>query len=671
MGGSIGLLKESGILDEFSRPGGYMPLWDVNTSSSSIVDYNSKELTEKYSLLWKKVVRLAMEEEPVIRLVALPEPLKVRVIGKGPGLTYMSVRPIWKKMYDTISAHPAFIINRSISEKEMLDRLGKLKDGEKFLSGDYADATNRLRSLVSNTIAYRIALNMKLTEDETTLFIRALTKHKVEDPEDSTSLKVQENGQSMGSIVSFPILCIANATVTAWALELTSLCPKLLKDLPMLINGDDIAARGKEELYMLWKKIATRAGLEESLGKTYFSNKFVQMNSTNFTYNADNNHFLYQIGKDQNGHSVMKERACPYTLVRYINTGLIQGLKRSSGDRSKENDEGTKVSNIGVRAREVVRMAPEHLQETVLTLFIQKHQDILKTMRVNWFLPEWIGGIGFPNIGENKITDLDLRKAAYILKNWDERKPKSLVSTRAGWQTWKIAQKRSPKPMSIENENSKLVAGYDRLMKYQTMNTLFDSDITVSDLLKEEGRSEEFKRLQWNTKLWKISGEELNSVRPLKLEDLNFEKKFDALAVVDLAEPNLRIPEVQRKDLAKELRENKRELLKGAGGIKMYNFSFMKLIENQSHEVDEITMSPQDQEDELKLSIPDEDFIPEQVSIPMISLGKPTITVKPRILNIKPARELPSIKGQRLTLPKGETKSERYFSERYDSIWKD
>jgi hypothetical protein len=52
-----------------------------------------------------------------------------------------------------------------------------------------------------------------------------------------------------------------------------------LSSCPMLINGDDFVARGSPELYRIWSWLISEVGWEESVGKSFFSHEFAQMNS--------------------------------------------------------------------------------------------------------------------------------------------------------------------------------------------------------------------------------------------------------------------------------------------------------------------------------------------------------------------------------------------------------
>lgn len=90
----------------------------------------------------------------------------------------------------------------------------------------------------------------------------------------------QVNGQVMGNVLSFPILCIANL-VSYWYAD-TCFYGRIRRfsELnPVRINGDDIVFGASPEFYSVWKDIVPRFGLIPSVGKNLFSSEFFQINS--------------------------------------------------------------------------------------------------------------------------------------------------------------------------------------------------------------------------------------------------------------------------------------------------------------------------------------------------------------------------------------------------------
>jgi hypothetical protein len=199
----------------------------------------------------------------------------------------------------------------------------------------------------------------------------------------------QERGQLMGSITSFPILCIANATLIATAYELAHGVEIPLTILPSRINGDDCLTRYTSKIFpLLWKGLGSVMGFSESLGKTYDCTDFCSVNSSFFRLIGDK-----------------------WRQTKYINLGLVNGLRRSE---SKEDEKGATVNpyELGVLCKEAYAGTPVGLRKRLVHLMLYKHGKTLSTFRGPWFLPSWLCGLGFPN---EKETDRPTRSVCLKL----------------------------------------------------------------------------------------------------------------------------------------------------------------------------------------------------------------------------------------------------------------
>jgi hypothetical protein len=192
-------------------------------------------------------------------------------------------------------------------------------DDREVINGDYSAATNNIFSYCSEAVAEVIIDELSWSEpqlgtkfrvnfwdDLKFLFIRALTKHEVfhsfstigkDGKRELDNFYGQQNhGQSMGSIVSFPILCIINAAGARWTAEINSGFRMRIRDTPMLINGDDIALLGYTGIYDQWAPVMELFGLKTSPGKTFFCRGldsrpqgrgcFVMLNSMRFNLHS-------------------------------------------------------------------------------------------------------------------------------------------------------------------------------------------------------------------------------------------------------------------------------------------------------------------------------------------------------------------------------------------------
>ena len=114
---------------------------------------------------------------------------------------------------------------------------------------------------------------------------KALTGHRLSYKDGEVVM--QTCGQLMGSPMSFPILCIANAACCLIAMGVKPPeegskswgSKKWLKGLPLRINGDDCCFPADEEQYEDWNSITSSIGLKKSIGKNYTSTEFAIMNS--------------------------------------------------------------------------------------------------------------------------------------------------------------------------------------------------------------------------------------------------------------------------------------------------------------------------------------------------------------------------------------------------------
>lgn len=350
-----------------------------------------------------------------VQVVSLSEALKVRAITKGSSVRSFLLSPLQEFMHGILRKHPVFqlIGSGQVTHEILLNTLSSvLYDDEAYLSGDYKGATNNLAPWVSETIARRIAKVTELPAELEELFIEALTKHLIEDPDAPDNVLPQQWGQLMGSIVSFPVLCIANAAVCRWTMEVSFSRRIPLSKAQLLINGDDCLFKLPIHSLNVWKLISNFVGLIPSIGKYYFSRTILQINSVNFIrvepYGFDT--------KDRENRDII--RFSVFRIVKYINMGLFYGLGRSSSAiRSvggKKTDEGKLVEDwtmIPVRAHELLNWCPDDsdIQFECYQMFLDHHRNNLTKLYANipWFVPENLGGAGLP-IFINSNGDLDL-----------------------------------------------------------------------------------------------------------------------------------------------------------------------------------------------------------------------------------------------------------------------
>jgi len=409
-------------------------------SRRTVVDDTA--LRTSFVELYSRISEAVVAEDPYVKLVGLAEALKVRIISKEPPMHMTFLKPIQRKLWSTLKSHPCFkLIGEPVDHWFVQDRMGsKLKDDEKYLSVDYAAATDEMYSWVSAYLVNMISDVLDLSPRENAAFRAALIGHWIENPEDSNDVRGQTRGQLMGSVVSFPLLCIANAAICRWAKEISTGRSILLKDCPLAINGDDAILKINNVGRLAWEAIGRFCGLSPSIGKVYFSKYFLNINSTSYGYyeNGWESEFLTRPNGDK------YNRLAHFRLIKYVNLGLLYGLKRSGGAFGAEDADD--FSSIGSRCRELISNCPEFLQERVLGQFIELmnkrgDKNPLKKYNLPWFIPERFNGLGLPSVGRFKASDKELRLARKVYENPKVYAPIAKPGV-GSWKVWKYAIER-------------------------------------------------------------------------------------------------------------------------------------------------------------------------------------------------------------------------------------
>jgi len=117
-----------------------------------------------------------------------------------------------------------------------------------------------------------------------------------------------------------------------------------------------------------WEGISAQAGLSPSIGKCYYSDQWLQINSENFLYSS--------------GEFV----SCPY-----INFSL-------TSDKQSRGNEVRHWTGLGAAARAFVEGFDDKEAERLLTIFLRRQKPLLEQAPagISWWLPEHLGGLGLP-----------------------------------------------------------------------------------------------------------------------------------------------------------------------------------------------------------------------------------------------------------------------------------
>lgn len=205
---------------------------------------------------------------PKVRVCAVAKPLGTRMVTCGDAELHV-LKPLQVAMHKALGTYKKFRATHGDELESILPTLGELRQDQVILSGDYESATDGMNMDLSNSLLNGILSQIDhLPTREWAIYENG--HHIVEYP-DWTQLKPikQTTGQLMGSLLSFPLLCLANDLIT----DLAGITKQ------KLINGDDLLAHCTLKQVAEWKRIGTACGMKPSVGKNYYSRKFGTFNS--------------------------------------------------------------------------------------------------------------------------------------------------------------------------------------------------------------------------------------------------------------------------------------------------------------------------------------------------------------------------------------------------------
>lgn len=226
---------------------------------------------------------------PVVKAVALSEPLKVRMITAAEASTKV-LQPFQKALWSYLGEQPQFCLTNGVkapwSEHEsfkedtlpwvyrietMIQEIQeRTSEDSLWLSGDYTAATDNFPMSVTEALVEGIL--SEIDHEPTREWVRwECSSHEILYPKGLRG--TQTSGQLMGSLLSFPLLCFLNDYIVSYS---------GFKKFTYLINGDDVVARGDKEKIDLWRAQAPTVGLSLSLGKNFIDPDFCTVNSQLF-----------------------------------------------------------------------------------------------------------------------------------------------------------------------------------------------------------------------------------------------------------------------------------------------------------------------------------------------------------------------------------------------------
>jgi hypothetical protein len=344
-----------------------------------------------------------------VELVALPEPVKVRVISKGENELYHWL-PGFQGDFWRLTRHPCFrLVGSPITEEIPFinSHIGLRGEGEEYLSIDYSAATDKIHPFLSEVCVKELCTLFQYSDTDTHLICESLLHGRILTGDGYVR---QTWGQLMGHPLSFPILCIINAAVIRFAYEFAERVVRKkpnfrvrLHKLPLLVNGDDAVLKAPDYFYAVWSSITPHAGLHPSVGKNWRSREFFTINSMMFS--------LAEVPYFQDGIlmnllpvpfvnlSALKRTPFSDRALRKITEG-IRPLGGSSYTGCRLPFSLLDLSSRSHALIEFVDLPADRSQ--LIKLFLRRNRHILASpevanLSVSWHAGIECGGIGIPD----------------------------------------------------------------------------------------------------------------------------------------------------------------------------------------------------------------------------------------------------------------------------------
>jgi hypothetical protein len=356
--------------------------------------------------------------------VGVVEPLKVRTITAGPADAYWQSLQWQKNVHRILRRHPIFRLigepcSESIVEEVMRKRLDLGGGLNLMVSGDYRDATNNIDPYLSELCVALICKCFGMSNDQVLFYKSCLLNHNIVYSKKGGHVLLEGKqtwGQLMGSPISFPILCLINAACIMVAFRHEWRMRGLTinyYDLPLLINGDDCLFAATPEMVDIWQSFTKTAGLELSVGKTYYSPDFAIINSELYANFGEG-----------------------FSYIPYTNQALLRGLRPKGTKDDPRAMTGIHPSALSARWSRLIRGKSLADQLRIRGLFIRENAHILSLLpdpETFLALPVTDGGLGicendpkfsetsvvrFIRDGPGKIPPLSLKTTTENSVNW-------------------------------------------------------------------------------------------------------------------------------------------------------------------------------------------------------------------------------------------------------------
>jgi hypothetical protein len=343
-------------------------------------EYSTGEVQWKDAVL-QECVRYVGGATMKCTIQAVLEPLKVRVISKGEAFPYYVSKRLQESIHTVMREMPCFrLIGRPLCPTDLFDLAENrtiLGSGRyEWFSIDYSAATDKLSARLSAAILSRITEG----QDDAlrSIWLSVLAPHMCQYPfpfSKQVRPVQQKNGQLMGSILSFPILCLANLGLYLANIEKDSR-PLGDKLRGVLVNGDDMLYVGKHSMWEPHVELGKKVGLTMSPGKAYYHSTYANANSACFHYDLYN------------------KRSTPWAIP-FLNSGLYFGQNKVMGTQGDGEDD-SKPQNLTSTINRLLDGTLPGKQCDVLKMYLGRHsREINKECQGrNLFVSPSLGGMG-------------------------------------------------------------------------------------------------------------------------------------------------------------------------------------------------------------------------------------------------------------------------------------
>jgi hypothetical protein len=346
--------------------------------------------------------------------------------------TFLS-SPLQRALWKYLGQFPCFdLTSRTFSTENVHGlqsreeaTLGRRPDAD-FVSGDYSAATDGLNIRATKMVLDEVLTKLKgedrllIPHFEAVLLEQVL----VYPPEAQQPPVLQQNGQLMGSVLSFPILCILNLFTYVQSLpedlRLKVLSGRIsLRTLAVLINGDDILFKADPHQYLRWLSGSKSVGFTLSLGKNFVHSRFFTVNSLPLEYrpvpapatlSRTTGKAAWTLDQTRSGSLTIPnpvswadleelpewtfQSSHEFLTHGYINVGLLLGVSKAVDERGRH--ELTPLSTWYDWAVTGAMNTPR-----AHALFLHYHKEELRRQTrfgrhtLNLFAHPFLGGLGF------------------------------------------------------------------------------------------------------------------------------------------------------------------------------------------------------------------------------------------------------------------------------------